>query len=82
VSGVAVLWGVFLPLAYILAVPVGLGIAGIMLAMGVDENLRALLLYVRWRYLTAERRASTLFDHTISARAPGRAQPSTLELSS
>jgi len=72
VIGVAVLWAVFVPLAYTLALPVGLGILGVMVAMGVDENLRALLLYLRWRYITAARRRSTLFVHAIvhaSARA-------------
>ncbi|GAA3797950.1 MATE family efflux transporter [Streptomyces coacervatus] len=52
-TGILVLWGVFIPLAYILSLPLGLAIIGVMIAMAVDENLRALLLGVRWRYLSA-----------------------------
>ncbi|MCV2463454.1 MATE family efflux transporter [Streptomyces sp. ICN988] len=55
--GILVLWGVFVPLAYLLSLPFGLAILGVMIAMAVDENLRALLLTVRWRYLSAPERA-------------------------
>lgn len=55
--GILVLWGVFVPLAYLLSLPLGLAILGVMIAMAVDENLRALLLSVRWRYLSAPERA-------------------------
>lgn len=70
VIGVAVLWAVFVPLAYTLSLPVGLGIVGVMLAMGVDENLRALLLRLRWRYLTAPPRRDSLFAHAIVHAVP------------
>ncbi|MFD9502285.1 MATE family efflux transporter [Streptomyces sp. NPDC060035] len=58
--GILVLWGVFVPLAYLLSLPLGLAILGVMIAMAVDENLRALLLSVRWRYLSAPERAHRL----------------------
>lgn len=57
VVGILVLWGVFVPLAYLLSIPLGLAILGVMIAMAVDENLRALLLGFRWRYLSAPERA-------------------------
>ncbi|MEU6158336.1 MATE family efflux transporter [Streptomyces sp. NPDC047130] len=53
VTGILVLWGVFIPLAYVLSLPLGLAILGVMIAMTVDENLRALLLGVRWRRVSA-----------------------------
>ncbi|MFE2296930.1 MATE family efflux transporter [Streptomyces sp. NPDC059445] len=52
--GILVLWGVFIPLAYVLSLPLGLAIGGIMIAMAVDENLRALLLGIRWRRVSAQ----------------------------
>lgn len=58
--GILVLWCVFVPLAYLLSLPLGLAILGVMIAMAVDENLRALLLSVRWRYLSAPERAHRL----------------------
>ncbi|MFJ8080817.1 MATE family efflux transporter [Streptomyces sp. NPDC096205] len=51
--GILVLWCVFVPLAYTLSLPLGLGIVGVMAAMAVDENLRALLLGLRWRSVAA-----------------------------
>ncbi|MER5990799.1 MATE family efflux transporter [Streptomyces viridosporus] len=59
-TGILVLWGVFIPLAYVLSLPLGLAILGVMIAMAVDENLRALLLMVRWRYISAPQRAGRL----------------------
>lgn len=58
--GILVLWGVFVPLAYLLSLPLGLAILGVMIAMAVDENLRALLLSIRWRYLSAPERVHRL----------------------
>ncbi|MFE5243329.1 MULTISPECIES: MATE family efflux transporter [unclassified Streptomyces] len=55
VVGIVVLWAVFLPLAYALSLPLGLGILGVMIAMAVDENLRALLMDIRWRRLPGKR---------------------------
>lgn len=52
--GILVLWCVFLPLAYGLSLPLGIGVTGVMFAMAVDENLRALLLHLRWRRVSAD----------------------------
>ncbi|MFF3500227.1 MATE family efflux transporter [Streptomyces sp. NPDC003247] len=60
--GIIVLWGVFVPLAYVLSLPLGLAILGVMIAMAVDENLRALLLSVRWRHLSAPERAHRIVE--------------------
>lgn len=62
VVGILVLWGVFVPLAYVLSLPLGLAILGVMIAMAVDENLRALLLSVRWRYLSAPERSHRILE--------------------
>jgi putative MATE family efflux protein len=73
--GVVVLWFLFLPLAYLLSLPLGLGIVGVMLAMAVDENLRAFLVHARWRQVTAPGRQHALFDTTVLEAQPGAAAP-------
>ncbi|GIJ78823.1 putative efflux protein, MATE family [Micromonospora phaseoli] len=63
--GIVVLWTVFLPLAYTLSLPLGLGVLGVMIAMGVDENLRAVLLVLRWRRLIASPDGTALLARTL-----------------
>ncbi len=47
--GVASMWGLWVPLAWLLAVEWQLGVAGVWLAMCCDEWLRGMLVYRRWR---------------------------------
>jgi putative MATE family efflux protein len=49
VSSIAVIWLFSVPLAYVLAVPLHLGIFGLLIAAVVDEGLRALIKYFRWK---------------------------------
>lgn len=70
-TGILVLWGVFIPLAYALSLPLGLAILGVMIAMAVDENLRALLLTARWRYVSTPRRAGRLVPETAEVPPVG-----------
>lgn len=67
VVSIAIMFGVGVPLAWYLTGPGGWGIAGIWIALAVDESLRALFMLCRWRWLmersphTASRRpAETL----------------------
>lgn len=49
VMGVISMWGVSVPLAYILGITFDLGLAGIWLAFTADEWLRGLFMLSRWR---------------------------------
>ncbi|BAC68546.1 MATE family efflux transporter [Streptomyces avermitilis] len=69
--GILVLWGVFIPLAYALSLPLGLAIIGVMIAMAIDENLRALLLSIRWRHISAPQRAHRIVGKPKSAPVAG-----------
>lgn len=47
--GIMSMWGVSVPLAYILGIHFGLGLAGIWIAFIADEWLRGVLMLIRWR---------------------------------
>jgi putative MATE family efflux protein len=46
---VVLTWGIAVPLAYVLALRVGLGLIGVWMAMIADEGLRGLMNYWRWQ---------------------------------
>jgi len=43
------MWIVSLPFSYLLGVSAGLGLVGVWLAYIIDEGLRAVLMFRRWR---------------------------------
>lgn len=43
------MWIVSLPFSYLLGVYAGLGLVGVWLAYIIDEGLRAVLMFRRWR---------------------------------
>ena len=43
------MWCVWVPLAWFLGLKLGLGLAGVWIAMLTDEWLRGLLMYRRWK---------------------------------
>ena len=43
------MWCVWVPLAWLLGLKLGLGLAGVWIAMLTDEWLRGLLMYRRWK---------------------------------
>lgn len=49
VSSIAVIWLFSVPLAYVLAVPFHLGIYGLLIAAMLDEAVRAVIKYFRWK---------------------------------
>lgn len=49
VSSIAIIWLLSVPLAYVLAVPFHLGIYGLLIAAVLDEGVRALIKYFRWK---------------------------------
>ncbi len=55
--GVISMWGVSVPLAYVLGVHLGFGLFGIWIAFTVDEWLRGLIMLLRWRSRAWEKKA-------------------------
>lgn len=49
VSSIGVIWLISVPLAYMLAIPFGLGLFGLLIAAVLDEFVRALIKGWRWR---------------------------------
>lgn len=49
ICGIIVMWIVSLPFSYLLGVYIGMGLVGVWLAYIIDEGLRAMLMYRRWR---------------------------------
>ena len=47
--GILSQWLLGVAAAYLLAIPLGLGLVGIWLAFLLDENLRAIIFVIRWR---------------------------------
>ena len=47
--GMASMWGVSVLFGYILGVKFNLGLIGIWIAMAMDENIRGIVVYIRWR---------------------------------
>lgn len=47
--GVTVMWAVMVPLAYLFGIVLGLGLPGIWCAMLIDEWIRSLLMFFRWK---------------------------------
>lgn len=55
--GVLSMWGIAVPLAYLLGVHLGVGLIGIWIAFTVDEWLRGLIMLLRWRSRAWEKKA-------------------------
>jgi putative MATE family efflux protein len=49
ISSIAVIWLFSVPLAYVLAMPLGMGLYGLLIAAVVDEFIRALIKGWRWK---------------------------------
>ncbi|EJI3174633.1 MATE family efflux transporter, partial [Listeria monocytogenes] len=49
ICGLIVMWIVSLPFSYVLGISAGLGLVGVWLAYIIDEGVRAVLMYRRWR---------------------------------
>lgn len=47
--GVLSMWGIAVPLSYFLGIHFGLGLAGVWIAFIVDEWLRGIIMYFRWK---------------------------------
>ncbi|NIK71420.1 MATE family efflux transporter [Paenibacillus sp. BK720] len=56
-AGVISMWGVSVPLAYLLGVHFGIGLLGIWIAFTVDEWLRGVMMLLRWRSRVWEKKA-------------------------
>ncbi|WP_276353049.1 MATE family efflux transporter [Cohnella caldifontis] len=55
--GVFSMWGVSVPLSYLLGVHLGIGLLGVWIAFALDEWLRGVLMLLRWRSRVWEKKA-------------------------
>ena len=47
--GMASMWGVSVLFSYILGIKLGLGLVGIWIAMAMDEWIRGIVVFIRWK---------------------------------
>jgi putative MATE family efflux protein len=64
------MWLVWVPLAWLLSLKLGLGLAGIWLAMATDEWLRGVLMYRRWKSRRWIKYAERSRAHVAAGFAP------------
>jgi Na+-driven multidrug efflux pump len=55
--GILSMWGISVPLSYFLGIYSGLGLLGIYMAFAVDEWVRGILMYFRWKSRAWETKA-------------------------
>jgi putative MATE family efflux protein len=71
--GTISMWGVSVPLAYLLGVHFGIGLLGIWIAFTVDEWLRGVMMLLRWRSRVWEKKAlvkpASVSDNGMEAQA-------------
>jgi putative MATE family efflux protein len=71
--GTISMWGVSVPLAYLLGVHFGIGLLGIWIAFTVDEWLRGVMMLLRWRSRVWEKKAlvkpASVSDNGTKAQA-------------
>lgn len=69
--GVISMWGVSVPLAYLLGVHLGYGLIGIWIAFVVDEWLRGTIMLLRWRSRAWEKKALVKPAETVPGTGIG-----------
>ncbi len=75
--GMLSMWGVWVPLAWLLGIKLGWGMPGIWVAMICDEWLRGMLMYRRWRQRKWVEHAKRSRESVNSAAADARQSQST-----
>lgn len=71
-SSIAVIWLFSVPLAYILAIPMDLGLYGLLIAAIVDEMVRAAIKWWRWRQRKWEHYGVAVWEARQMAKAKGQ----------
>lgn len=59
------MWAISVPLAYFLGITLEFGLSGIWIAFIVDEWLRGIIMYIRWRSRVWEKKI--LIDSEVQA---------------
>lgn len=65
--GVLSMWGIAVPLSYFLGIHLGLGLAGVWIAFIVDEWLRGIIMYFRWKSRAWEKKVLVQKKQAITA---------------
>jgi putative MATE family efflux protein len=60
ISIIVIQWIIILPLAYLFGIVLNLGVVGIWMALAIDEMLRGLNLYFRWKSKRWQQKSQTL----------------------
>jgi putative MATE family efflux protein len=63
--GVLSMWGLAVPISYILGIQLGLGLAGVWIAFIVDEWLRGIVMYFRWKSRAWEKKVLVVNTRSI-----------------
>jgi Na+-driven multidrug efflux pump len=63
--GVLSMWGLAVPISYFLGIQLGLGLAGVWIAFIVDEWLRGIVMYFRWKSRVWERKVLVVNTQAI-----------------
>lgn len=61
------MWGISVPLAYLLGVHLGYGLYGIWTALIIDEWVRAILMHIRWRSKVWQKKSLVKPSATVTA---------------
>ncbi|MCT2536653.1 MATE family efflux transporter [Aquibacillus koreensis] len=67
--GILSMWGVSVPVAYLLGIPLGYGLIGVTIAIIIDEWLRGTLMFLRWRSKKWQQKA--IVDNAERERGDG-----------
>ncbi|MBU9722202.1 MULTISPECIES: MATE family efflux transporter [Bacillaceae] len=71
--GIIVMWGVSVPLSYFLGIHLGYGLIGVWIALLLDEWIRAIIMYFRWRSKVWQKKALVKPSDEIVEDAPVKA---------
>lgn len=63
--GVLSMWGLAVPISYFLGIQLGLGLAGVWIAFIVDEWLRGIVMYFRWKSRAWEKKVLVVNTQAI-----------------
>jgi putative MATE family efflux protein len=63
--GVLSMWGLAVPISYFLGIQLGLGLAGVWIAFIVDEWLRGIIMYFRWKSRAWEKKVLVVNTQAI-----------------
>jgi putative MATE family efflux protein len=77
--GILSMWGISVPVSYYLGIHQGYGLLGIWIAFSIDEWLRGILMYLRWKSRAWEKKALVDKDESDNDRHQGEKEAAVLQ---